>query len=161
MHPDVLKVLAQCQQLGHDCAGPTPEPDNVEYGAAIATVGGATVRFRVGKLTPAKAGLFVAIWRRASDGTTEPFPADSVDALIVSAREAEKFGVFVFPRAALAEHGIGSIEGNGGKRGFRLYPSWSPTTSRQAIRTQRWQGDYFWDEGQGIERLGRLLWAGE
>jgi hypothetical protein len=54
----------------------------------------------------------------------------------------------VFPKAALIGHGIASTTGRGGKRGFRLYPTWSVTTNLQAQRTQRWQSDYFLHHNQ-------------
>lgn len=120
------------------------EVDNLEYGAAVARVGAAKVRYRVGKLTPRKVGAFVAVWRRAPDGSTEPFPAEEdIDLLIITVREGPDFGVFVFPKAALVDHRIVSMGGRGGKRGFRVYPPWSVTTNPQAQRTRRWQGDFF------------------
>ena len=58
-------------------------------------------------------------------------------------------------RHASAEHGITSVAGAGGKRGFRVYPPWSPTDNAQAIRTQKWQGAYFLDTADGVD-LDRL-----
>ncbi|WP_330231719.1 MepB family protein [Nocardia sp. NBC_00508] len=119
---------------------------NAEYGAFFSRVGRGSVRYRVGKLTPAKVGLFVTVWRRAADGSTEPFAAeDGDDLLVITAREGLRFGQFVFPRTALVEHGIVSLAGRGGKRGFRVYPPWSATQNSQAMRSQKWQCDYFLD----------------
>lgn len=103
------------------------------------------IRFRVGKLTPpTKVGLFVAVWRRAQNGSTEPFPAeDGIGLLVVTVREGSNMGHFAFPTSALVQHGIVSAKGVGGKRGFRVYPPWSEVSNRQAIRTQQWQCDYF------------------
>lgn len=130
--------------VGLGCSPAEVEVDNAEYGAAISGVGPATVRFRVGKLTPTKVGLFVTVWQRAADGSTAPFPAeDAVDVLVVSAREGSRFGVFAFPKAALVANGIVSVGGAGGKRGFRVYPPWSATENPQAKRSQRWQCAYF------------------
>lgn len=127
---------------------PCPEAENAEYGAAVSTCGEALVRFRVGKLTPNKVGLFVAVWQRSIDGGTEPFPADhpsanDADALVVSVREGGNSGHFAFPKAALLKHGIVSVQGKGGKRGFRVYPPWSATSNRQARATQEWQSGFF------------------
>ncbi|WP_431950700.1 MepB family protein [Nocardia lijiangensis] len=121
-----------------------PETENAEYGAFVSSVGRGSVRFRVGKLTPAKVGLFVTVWTRATDGSTEPLAAeDGIDLLVITVREGQRFGQFVFPKAALIEHGIVSVAGRGGKRGFRVYPPWSATQNRQAMRSQKWQCDYF------------------
>lgn len=130
------------------------ELDNENYGAAVAQVGSATVRYRVGRITPRKVGAFVAVWRRAPDGSTEPFPAeDDIDLLVIAVREGLNFGQFVFPKTALIEHGIVSTAGADGKRGFRLYPTWSVTTNQQAQRTQRWQSDYFLHHNQPGDAL--------
>ncbi|MFJ5958296.1 MepB family protein [Paenarthrobacter sp. NPDC092416] len=126
----------------------TPEADNSEYGAAAARTGQSLVRFRVGKLTPTKVGLFVAVWRRAVDGSTEPFPAeDDTETLVIIVSEGSRLGHFVFPKSALVTHGIVSVDGRGGKRGFRVYPPWSATANRQAKQSQQWQCEYFVDVG--------------
>ena len=150
IHPDLGEAQRLMKLLGRECSQPTPEADNAEYGAAIATSGRALIRFRAGKLTPKKVGLFVAVWRRSPGGGTEPFPADHPSAddantLVISVREEEKSGHFVFPGSAMISHGIVSVNGTGGKRGFRVYPPWALTTSRAARKTQEWQCAYFHD----------------
>ncbi|WUD62845.1 MepB family protein [Nocardia sp. NBC_00511] len=120
--------------------------ENAEYGAFVSRVGRGSARFRVGKLTPKKVGMFVTVWKRAADGSTEPFAAeDGTDLLVITVREGQHVGQFAFPKNALVEHDIVSVEGRGGKRGFRVYPPWSATRNRQAMRTQQWQCDYFLD----------------
>lgn len=142
MHADILAVLGILTQRGINCADIVTEPDNAEYGAAISDATG--LRFRVGKVTPRKVGMFVTVWQRAQTGSTEPLPdEDRVHALIVTAREGDRFGFFEFPRSALRTHGIVSAAGVGGKRGFRVYPPWSETANAQAKRSQAWQIDYF------------------
>ncbi|MFE3445038.1 MepB family protein [Nocardia sp. NPDC059180] len=153
VHPDVAAATLIFDFLGLTISAPVPEQENAEYGAFVSSVGRGSVRFRVGKLTPAKVGLFVTVWRRAEDGSTEPLAAeDGIDLLVVTAREGKCFGQFVFPKTALVEHGIVSVEGRGGKRGFRVYPPWSPTGNRQAMRSQKWQCDYFL-ELEGHEKV--------
>ncbi|TFB98681.1 hypothetical protein E3O42_15045 [Cryobacterium adonitolivorans] len=158
MHPEVALAMTLFEPLG----GVEPaiaETDNGEYGAAVTRIGSQRLRFRVGKLTPTKVGLFVAVWRRSTTGATEPFPADDVDLLVIITTEGQNAGQFVFPRSALQRHGIGSVAGVGGKRGLRVYPPWSPTDNAQAIRTQKWQGEYFVDtrDGVDLDRLRALL----
>ncbi|MGW6427037.1 MepB family protein [Nocardia sp. NPDC055053] len=138
--------------LGLEFSAPVPETENAEYGAFVSHVGGRSVRFRVGRVTPAKVGLFVAVWHRAGDDSTEPFASeDAVDLLVITVREHRDSGQFVFPKRALVEHGIVSVGGRGGKRGFRVYPPWSATANKQAMRSQSWQCDYFLDLGEGRE----------
>ncbi|WP_255579398.1 MepB family protein [Cryobacterium sp. PAMC25264] len=144
--------------------GGHPEPaaaeiDNADYGAAFTRMGKRRLRFRVGRVTPRKVGLFVAVWRRSPSGSTEPFQVDDVDHLVVLTREGQHTGLFVFPRSALQRHGIVSVAEFGGKRGFRVYPPRSRTDNAQAIRTQAWQGAFFLDTSDGVdrERLRELL----
>ena len=55
-----------------------------------------------------------------------------------------QLGQFVFPKSVLIAKGIISTTTKEGKRGFRVYPSWDVAKSKQAIKTQQWQLDYFW-----------------
>ena len=32
-----------------------------------------------------------------------------------------------------------------GKRGFRVYPPWDTATNKQAVKTQQWQLDYYYE----------------
>ncbi|MEV6071290.1 MepB family protein [Nocardia sp. NPDC052001] len=166
VHPDVAQACGLFDSVGVGFSGAVPEAANSEYGACVVEIGCGTARFRVGKLTPTKVGLFVAVWRRAADGSTEPFAAeDGTDVLVVTVREGKRFGEFVFPTSALAEHGIVSTAGRGGKRGFRVYPPWSVTARGQASRSQAWQCEYFLDlhDARRIDlvrsrRLYDLVW---
>ncbi|MFD0359840.1 MepB family protein [Nocardia sp. GCM10030253] len=123
---------------------PVPEPESAEYGAYAFTVDGRSVRFRVAKTTPTKVGQFVTVWQRCVDGPIRPFDvADRVDLFVVSTRTENHLGQFVFPGTVLGAKGIVSVDGSGGKRGFRIYPPWADATNRQARATQAWQLDYF------------------
>ncbi|AEV87064.1 hypothetical protein ACWT_6047 [Actinoplanes sp. SE50] len=51
---------------------------------------------------------------------------------------------------ALCERGIAGNNHSGGKRGFRVYPPWVITTSRQAINSQGWQLGYFLSVNDGM-----------
>lgn len=129
---------------GFACSRPVPEPESAEYAAHRFTLDGLGVRFRVAKTTPTKAGQFVTVWQRSEEGPIRPFDAgDGIDLVVISSRDSEHFGQFVFPRDVLCERGIMSRNGSGGKRGFRVYPPWVTTTSRQAGNTQAWQVRYF------------------
>lgn len=139
---------------GFVCGGPNVEDDNAQYGSVTFQLDGLDVLSRVAKLTPTKNGLFVAVWKRGADGATHPFDsADHCDVLVISVREGDRFGQFVFSRETLRERGVMSVGGVGGKRGFRVYPSWVATTSRQAAATQRWQTESFLliDDGGAVD----------
>ncbi|MFI0736630.1 MepB family protein [Streptomyces sp. NPDC021100] len=129
---------------GFACSPPVPEAESAEYAACAFTLDGRSVRFRVGKTTPTKVGQFVTFWQRSEEGPIRPFDADDgVDLFVVGSRDDDGFGQFVFPREVLCERGIVSRGGSGGKRGFRVYPPWVTTTSRQARGTQAWQVGFF------------------
>ncbi|MEV5241852.1 MepB family protein [Streptomyces cinnamoneus] len=130
--------------IGFACSQPVPEPESAEYAAHGFTLDGMSVRFRVAKTTPTKVGQFVTVWQRSEEGPIRPFDVeDGVDLFVISSREGGQFGQFVFPREVLCERGIVSRNGSGGKRGFRVYPPWVTTTSRQAGNTQAWQVNHF------------------
>mgnify|MGYP005636548633 CR=1 FL=1 len=122
----------------------TLEKESTEYGAGSFTLNDKKVLFRIAKITPTKIGQFVTVWKRNQQGITEPFAdQDSIDFLIVCTKKEDKFGLFVFPKSILLQKSVFSKNEKGGKRGFRLYPSWDITTNKQAQKTQQWQLDYF------------------
>ncbi|MFF3096458.1 MepB family protein [Streptomyces cyaneofuscatus] len=134
---------------GFVCSQPVPEPESAEYAAHRFTLDGQSVAFRVARTTPTKVGQFVTVWQRSADGPIRPFDADDgVDLFVISSRDSGHFGQFVFPREALCERGVMSRNGAGGKRGFRVYPPWATTTSRQAGSTQAWQVNHFLSLGE-------------
>ncbi|MET7758413.1 MepB family protein [Streptomyces sp. NPDC005389] len=148
LHGDVLAASALVfGPCGLACSQVAPEPESADYAAHALRLGGRSVRFRVAKTTPAKAGQFVTVWKRTPAGPIAPFDtADGIDLVVVSCRDDQdtgRFGQFVFPVGALRRHGVVSENGSGGKRGFRVYPPWATTTSSQAARTRTWQLDHF------------------
>lgn len=149
---------------GFTCSTPRPESESADYGAYTFALNGRPVRFRIAKTTPTKAGQFVTLWKRLGRGPIQPFDAtDAVDYFVVVARAAERWGQFVFPRSALRDRGILSINGVGGKRAIRIYPPWVETSSRQASATQRWQLEFFMELTPGLyvdAQQARTLYAG-
>ena len=124
----------------------TQEAESEEYGASIIEINNRTVKFRVGKITPTKSGLFVTLWKRIGNGSIQPYDvADPFDFFVISVRNDERFGQFVFPKSILFEKGIISNEGKGGKRAMRIYPPWNKERSHQAKKTQEWQVFYYFD----------------
>ncbi|PTR44823.1 hypothetical protein C8K38_103322 [Rhodococcus sp. OK611] len=129
---------------GFACSAPVPEPESAAYVAHEFTVEGCPIRFRVAKTTPKKVGQFVTFWKRSAQGPIAPFDiVDPVELFIVVARDGDHLGQFVFPKRVLADRGVLSRDGVGGKRAIRVYPPWAEPTSRQARGTQAWQLDHF------------------
>jgi hypothetical protein len=114
------------------------------YGACSFELNGLKIEHRASRTTPTKTGQFVTIWKRSTAGITTPFDiSDDIDFVVITSRSGENVGQFIFPKAVLVEENIFSQNGNGGKRGIRVYPPWDTTQSKQASRTQRWQARYF------------------
>jgi hypothetical protein len=122
------------------------EPESLEYAACRFIVNKQKVICRNAKITPKKNGQFVTFWKRVHDGPIEPFQhSDDFDFLLVNCSQAENLGQFVFPKSVLIEKGIISTPKKEGKRAFRVYPTWDEATSKQALRTQNWQLNYFYE----------------
>lgn len=118
--------------------------ESTNYGACSFQFNNKLIQYRVANITPTKIGQFVAIWKRNNEGITAPFDvADSLDFMIISVRDSENFGQFIFPKSVLVAKGIISQNEKGGKRGIRVYAPWDKPENKQAIKTQAWQINYF------------------
>ncbi len=141
------------------------EAESAEYGACRLALDGRTVVFRVAKTTPTKVGQFVTLWKRPTpDAEIAPLDSDDGVALVVvSVGDATHRGQFVFPQKTLVEKGVMSRAHKGGKRAIRVYPPWSQPVVPEAVRTQKWQLQYFLplplDGGAGAARVRQLLAA--
>lgn len=144
-HGDLLAAKALVYDpCGFTCSQPVAEAESAEYAAHAFTLDGLAVRFRAAKTTPTKVGQFVTVWKRSPGGPIQPYDAaDPVDLFVISSRDDQHFGQFVFSLDALRRHGVVSADGSGGKRAFRVYPPWVTTTNRQAGSAQAWQLDHF------------------
>lgn len=121
-----------------------PEPQNSDYESGLAQVEGHEWHVRTARNTPSKPGAFVAFWQRGVGGQTQPFSDDGMNAgLLVFVRNDVRRGVFRFSAGHLAELGITAADGQPGKRGFRVYPSWCEGLNSQARATQRAQSSAF------------------
>ncbi|MER5731266.1 MepB family protein [Streptomyces sp. NPDC002138] len=145
VHGDLLAAKALVYDpCGFVCSVPVAEAESAAYGAHGFSVDGLAVLFRTAKVTPTKVGQFVTVWKRAAGGPIQPFDrADPIDLFVISARDGDHFGQFVFPMDALRRHGVVATDGRGGKRAFRVYPPWVTTANRQAGQAQAWQLDHF------------------
>ena len=120
------------------------DKESSAYKACSYQLDGVKVIERTAKITPKKIGQFVTCWKRNTNGITVPHKdSDNFDFFYIKVQGVEKTGIFKFPKKALIKHGIISTEKKDGKRGFRVYPTWDKPTSKQALRTQQWQLNYF------------------
>ena len=127
-----------------DFKNPKLNAESAEYGACSFELDGKKIQHRVSKITPTKNGQFVTLWKRNQDGITEPLDInDEIDFVIITARNGNQFGQFIFPKKVLAEKGIITQNGKSGKRGIRVYPPWDLPQNKQAEKTQSWQLNYF------------------
>ena len=139
----ILKKLVY-DKLNFDLVGLNIEDESQEYGACSYKINGKAVQFRVSKITPKKAGQFVTIWKRSEQGITQPFDeTDQIDFIVISSRNGDNFGQFIFPKSVLMDKGIITRKNKEGKRGIRVYPPWDKPINKQAIKTQCWQIRYF------------------
>ncbi|MBA3603822.1 MAG: MepB family protein [Parachlamydiaceae bacterium] len=115
------------------CKNFVKEEESQDYSAYVFEMNHLRIKYRTGKITPTKIGQFVTLWKRIGDGDILPHDlSDPIDLFIVSVRDGEHFGQFVFPKHILFEKGVVSKDGKGGKRAIRIYPPWDTTESRQA-----------------------------
>jgi hypothetical protein len=136
--------------------------ESTNYGACSFELNNKIIQYRVANITPTKIGQFVAIWKRNNNGITAPFDvSDSLDFLIISVRDLNNFGQFIFPKSVLVSKGIVSENEKGGKRGIRVYAPWDRPINKQAIQTQAWQVNYFVEVKENslvdLEKAKRIL----
>jgi hypothetical protein len=130
------------------------------YAACRFELDGKRAEHRSARITPAKQGLFVTIWKRNSAGiTAPPDAADDFDLLLITCHQYGKTGQFVFTKSILIDQKVISVKDKGGKRGIRVYPPWEIPDNDQARRTQAWQADHFIDtaDPDALEKLRRVL----
>jgi len=132
------------QVCGMELENVATELESQEYFAHTFELNKQKVKFRMAKITPTKTGQFVTIWKRNENGITEPHNTnDEFEFYLIATRQETNFGVFIFNRNVLTENKILTNKNAEGKRGIRVYPTWSLTTSKQAEKTKNWQTKYF------------------
>lgn len=121
------------------------EQEGKEYWAHQALYNQKKAIFRKAKSTPTKKGQFVTVWKRNTEGITAPYhDKDDIAYFIILSITENAQGVFIFPKEALLKNKIMASKLHDGKRGFRVYPPWEKDlSSKQAIKTQEWQVQYF------------------
>jgi len=145
---DTLKIVQE--KIYNKCSLPITdyleEIESKEYKASQFQLSDKSIICRDSKITPKKIGQFVTFWKRKDEGPIEPFrETDSFDFFVVNVKAGDKLGQFVFPISVLIKKGIISTSKKEGKRAIRVYPSWDTPLNATAIRTQKWQLDYFYE----------------
>lgn len=140
---DSLKYTAlerYCNLTGQKHEAVTPEEQQSDYQAGITQLDGQRWRIRTARITPTKSGGFVAIWQRDKNGTTAPYEYHAgLQGVMVFIEEANRFGVFRFTQQHLEHLGVFASASCPGKRGFRVYPSWTSGLKGQAKKNQEAQ----------------------
>jgi len=132
--------------LGLDITNFQQNIESQEYTACSCTIDDKVIEFRTAKITPTKIGQFVTFWKRSSSGAIAPFDiTDQIDFFMIDVTCKDRRGLFIFPKSILVEKGVMSVQGVGGKRAIRVYPSWDRPDSKQAMTTQAWQLRYFFE----------------
>ena len=147
--------------LGFELTNFNLEKESQEYGACTFELNGLQIVSRNAKVTPTKIGQFVTLWKRLNNGPIQPFDAsDNIDFVVVNVRSENHIGQFIFPKKVLLEKGVFTTPSKEGKRAIRVYPLWDKPLSKQALKTQQWQLDYFLliDEGgkTDVQRAKKL-----
>ena len=137
------------------------EKESQDYGACTFELNGLQIVSRNAKITPTKIGQFVTLWKRLNNGPIQPFDvSDSFDFVIINVRSENQIGQFIFPKKVLIEKDVFTTPSKEGKRAIRVYPLWDKPLSKQALKTQQWQLDYFLliDEGgqTDVQRTKKL-----
>lgn len=158
-------IIAQEQvytPCGFVCTDFVQEKESEEYSACSFRMNTSIILFRVAKITPTKTGQFVTLWKRMGNGPIIPLDgSDSFEKVIISVRQNQRLGQFIFPKSVLCEQGLVSQDAQGGKRALRVYPPWDIAGNKQAQKTQAWQCQYFFeietDGSTNLESVKRLL----
>lgn len=162
----MYKTVVETKELvfdkcGFEISNFEMDKESAEYCACQFQLNNLKIVFRQAKITPTKIGQFVTLWKRKTEKSPIlPFEiTDTIDLIVISVKSGINFGQFVFPKSVLAERDIIRNKKEG-KRGFRVYPIWDLTESKQAEKTQKWQLDYFFkipfDETLDINRAKLL-----
>lgn len=155
----VRQVISQVQNQDVTCV--TAEPYNSEYESLTFLINNISVRSRLAKKTPTKAGYFVVAWEKDNHDNNKPFDyQDSPDLLMITVIDNDKKGQFIFPKDILENKKILRSPTSKGKMAFRVYPTWVNTLNKTALNTQRWQQEYFIDlsTDMATDKIKKLLY---
>lgn len=134
---------------------PQRESESVEYNACRLKIEGKNIVYRDAKTTQHKIGQFVTVWKRPFKSIVPFDSTDDIDILIVGVRAPNHRGQFILDKEILIKKGVVSHAANKGKLAFRVYPPWTYPSKYSAIRTQKWQLNYFIDYSNPYQYIDR------
>ncbi|MET0464905.1 MAG: MepB family protein, partial [Chitinophagaceae bacterium] len=137
-----------------------PDDESSVYEACRFELNNRKVLHRSAKITPAKQGMFVTIWKRNKEGVTVPMDVgDDFDLLLITCMQGDRVGQFVFSKSLLALQKVISVKGKGGKRGMRVYHPWQVVSNTRAKKTQEWQRAFFieTDDAMAKEKFNHIM----
>jgi hypothetical protein len=138
-------VFDQCE---FTCTKPIAQLDTDidDFGAFSFNINKIPVIFRIAKVNPEKEGMVVNLSKKAVDEPIKPFDiSDDFKFVIISSRNEDNLGLFIFPKSVLLNKGIIAGDQNEGKRTLKVYAPWEKTTSKQGAKNQQWQSEYFFE----------------
>jgi hypothetical protein len=145
-------VISLYKELGLTISEIQVDKESKIYNGCTFKLNEKPIIYRTAKITPAKVGQFVTIWKRDEEGITAPFnPNDNFDFIIINCENEDLTGQFIFPKSVLLDKKIISGDNSDGKRGIRVYPPWDIWLNNQASKTQQWQAKYFINFSDSIE----------
>ena len=128
------------------------EIESKDYNACRFSLNKLKIISRTAKITPKKVGQFVTFWKREVNQPIAPFDEnDPIDFFVVNVKNEKQLGQFVFPKSLLVKKGIISTANKKGKLAFRVYPAWNVTESKQAIASQKWQLNCFYEITENMD----------
>src|SRR5699024_11498050 len=87
------------------------------------------------------------LWEKDVNNKNQPELYEEAPGLLVitTFKNKNDFGQFIFPKEVLLKEDILRSVSTKGKMAMRVYPSWDSPSSKQALKTQKWQLPYFVD----------------
>lgn len=126
---------------------------NTEYEAFDFKINNERFKNRLAKKTPKKKGYFLALWKKNDLNKNIPFHSEDIEGkIIINIIGEEQKGQFIFDKDILEEKGILITEKYKGKMAFRVYPPWEAELNNTALKTQKWQQNYFVDLSEEINK---------
>ncbi|MFW3591324.1 MepB family protein [Staphylococcus caprae] len=148
---EILNHLSKCMDLNYNII--SEEQWNTEYEAMDLKLNHTFCKSRLAKKTPKKSGYFVTLWIKDKTHINQPFDYQNFpEKLIVNVIDNYKRGQFVFSKDLLLKKGILSHDEKKGKMAFRVYPVWETNLNTTALKTQKWQCNYFIDLTKNIKK---------
>lgn len=97
---------------------------------------------------------FIAFLEKDENNKNQPFPYEAAPDLLVNTTSMKNnFGQFIFPKEILIKYNVFKSSSTKGEMAMRVYLSWDHPTSKQAIRTRKWQLLYLVD----LSNMNKLL----